>query len=318
MYDREKTFLRSRLFSGIIGRREDETQRRIIEAYADCLCFDPIEKLMISAEAWAHVETLEVAPKFVFAHPEVLREHPTTSLYYRGMTLLSQKQVQQMAGTSVASWEGKQQRKSPVRSPSALKVAQLYNAMISCIIEGSTDWTLENGYRNIVATMGITLDGMYRNKIGQMAEELVKSRILEWLKTNGFTPQEDPENKVYSLPQDAVMKYGSEPDIEFLRNGCQIATIEIKGGTDPAGALERLGAMTKSFAETPPGCVNFLVAGVVTEAMKSRLDEMGDIKVYLLHELSNDGEAWDDFINEVFFHAVRIFPRIDLAKRNTT
>ena len=45
-----------------------------------------------------------------------------------------------------------------------------------------------------------------------------------------------------------------------------IATIEIKGGKDPAGALERLGAIQKSFEETPPGCENMLIAGVITSA----------------------------------------------------
>ena len=38
-----------------------------------------------------------------------------------------------------------------------------------------------------------------------------------------------------------------------------------------AGALERLGAMQKSFAETPARCHNFLIAGVVTIEMESRL-----------------------------------------------
>ena len=48
-------------------------------------------------------------------------------------------------------------------------------------MENSSGWTLENGYRNIIATMGISLDGMYRNRIGRMAEELIKARIANWL-----------------------------------------------------------------------------------------------------------------------------------------
>ena len=59
-----------------------------------------------------------------------------------------------------------------------------------------------------------------------------------------------------------------------------MATIEIKGGKDPAGALERLGAMQKSFEATPAQCVNFLVAGVVTAEMRKRLDQMGLVKVF--------------------------------------
>ena len=49
-----------------------------------------------------------------------------------------------------------------------------------------------------------------------------------------------------------------------------------------------------------------LVAGVVTPEMKARLDQMGVVKVYLLDDLSHDGERWLEFINEVFHYTVRI------------
>ena len=85
-----------------------------------------------------------------------------------------------------------------------------------------------------------------------------------------------------------------------------IATIEIKGGRDPAGALERLGAIQKSFEETPPGCENMLVAGVITPEMRDRLSRLGIVKTFLLDELGHDGDAWASFLNEVFHHTVRI------------
>ncbi len=115
-----------------------------------------------------------------------------------------------------------------------------------------------------------------------------------------------PEIGNYFLPMKTVMGYGSEPDIEFRRGDRLVATIEIKGGRDPAGALERLGAMIRSFAETPPGCVNFLVAGIVTPEMQTRLCAMGNVKVYMLDDIAQDGEQWDDFTNEVFHHALRV------------
>ena len=102
------------------------------------------------------------------------------------------------------------------------------------------------------------------------------------------------------------MRFGSEPDILFERNEQTIATIEIKGGKDPAGALERLGAMQKSFDATPPGCVNILVAGVVTSEMQHRLSQIGVVKVFLLDDLAHDGEPWEIFTTEVFHHVVRV------------
>ena len=260
---------------------------------------------MICAVAWEHVAGLGVPPRLVFAHPDILRAHPRTSLYYRGLALLSRKQVSQSA-SNVTGWE-EGMHGGRIDPALALKVTCLYNYAISTIIVGSTDWTMENGYRNIVATMGITLDGQFRNRIGRMAEAHIKGRILEWLKNRGLiAPEEELENKNYHLPDGTVMRYGSEPDVSFLKNDRLIASIEVKGGRDPAGALERLGAMTKSFAETPANCVNFLVAGVITPQMQARLDEIGVVKVYPLDRLSQDGEQWDDFTKEVFHHAVRV------------
>lgn len=296
--------LRSRLFADILSKREDKAQRQLIDEFADKLSFDPIDKLMISESSWAHVLSLGVEPKVVFAHPDILRAHPTTSLYYRGMALLSRKRVGQ-AGASVKNWEDGT-RTIPIRQEAAQKVSCLYNTMISSIIEGSSAWTLDNGYRNILATMGITLDGVFRNRIGDVAEAVVKNRIVSWLEGKGILTPDSPEYAFYLLPNETIMHYGSEPDIDFVRNDRLIATIEIKGGRDPAGALERLGAMTKSFAETPPSCVNFLVAGVITPEMQTRLNEMGNVKVYLLDDILQDGEIWDDFANEVFHHAIRV------------
>lgn len=264
--------------------------------------FTPLSNLMISFKAWDYVNKIEAAPALVFAHPELLRQLPETSQYYRGLALLSQKQVGQMA-VSVASWENRT-RKRPITIETCQRVARLYNAVISSIVENSSGWTLENGYRNIIATMGISLDGMYRNRIGRIAEELIKARIANWLDRRDLIISED--GTTFLLPNGINMIFGSEPDIRFERGSRLLATIEIKGGTDPAGALERLGAMKKSFEETPPGCVNFLIAGVVTDEMQFRLEQIGVVKTYLLHKLQEGGQTWNDFTNELFHYVLRI------------
>ena len=114
----------------------------------------------------------------------------------------------------------------------------------------------------------------------------------------------------FQLPNGYSMRYGSEPDIFFQQDISgsrrEAATIEIKGGKDPAGALERLGAVQKSFKATPPNSVNILIAGVVAPEMRARLDQMGVVKVFLLDDLSHDGDRWTDFLNEVFHYTVRI------------
>ena len=118
----------------------------------------------------------------------------------------------------------------------------------------------------------------------------------------------------FALPGGYSMRYGSEPDIQFQLTANDetslVATIEIKGGKDAAGALERLRAVQKSFEETPPNCVNMLIAGIITPEMALRLDTMGVGRRYLLDDLVRDGEPWVGFLNEVFHHTVRITPSV--------
>lgn len=304
MVKQDDVKLRSTLLSELIKHREDESLRDWIESFSETLDYEPLEQFMISKKAWDHVEDIAVKPQLVFAHPTVLQDNPKTSKYYRGISLLSQKQVGQLA-TSVADWE-KGSRSRSIAYTRCLKVARLYNSVVSSIIEGSIGWTLDNGYRNIIATMGISLDGMFRNKIGQMAEEAVKSRISDWVKTKNLVLSESGQPIQFELTDGIIMRYGSEPDIEFVKEETSVATIEIKGGKDPAGALERLGAVQKSFNETPPGCVNFLIAGVVTPEMQTRLNQIGSIKVFLLDDISLDEKKWSEFILELFHYTLRL------------
>lgn len=299
---------RSEVISQRIQQRTDLALRQTIAEFSEKLTFEPLDDLMISQAAWDHVTSSGFDPKLVFAHPSLLGRHPRASAYYRGIALLPRKRVTELAG-AVDSWEDGT-RTTAVREAQALRVARLYNAVISSIIEGSIGWTLENGYRNIIANMGIGLDGTVRNIIGQDAEQIVKTRIKDWLDSRELIVQRNEEQTQFQLPNGYTMRYGSEPDVEFSQivnaEPRIVATIEIKGGRDPAGALERLGAIQKSFEATPPNCVNILIAGVVTSQMQERLDNLGVDKVFMLDQFSNDAEYWLEFLNEVFHYTVRI------------
>ena len=246
----------------------------------------------------------------------MLREHPDTSLHYRGIATLSLKRVQQIAG-SVDRWE-KAPDRVRVTEERALRVARLYNTVISSIIRESTDWTLQNGYRNILATMGITEDGALRNIIGQEAERAVKDRIVNWLeRKSGSTWRANDARTRWTLGDDENLRmiFGSEPDVCFERKARGdgeweiVSTIEVKGGTDPAGALERLGAVKKSFDRTPVRSKNFLVVGVVTDEMRNQLEQMHVERVFDLSEILYLDDKWEQFINEVFHHTLRLLDK---------
>ena len=301
---------RSAVIAERLRQRTDLQLRHLIEEAGE-FAFQPLEQLAISQQAWQHVAASGFDPKMVFAHPDLLRRNPRASEYYRGIALLPRKRVSEIA-VSVDSWESG--GRATVGEAQSLSVARLYNTVISSIIEGAADWTLENGYRNIIANMGIGLDGTVRNLIGQDAEQLVKGRIRTWLEQHQLITGQSPDGIQFELPGGYSMRFSSEPDIQFQRtvNGetSIIATIEIKGGKDPAGALERLGAVQKSFEETPPNCVNILIAGVITPEMANRLDAMGVAKRYMLDDLIRGGALWGEFLNEVFHHTVRITPSV--------
>lgn len=310
MSNLEHTVDRSHIIAQRIRARTDVGLQRAVVDLSGGVTFDSYADVGISEGAWRHVNSLDIAPALVFAHPDVLVSQPHLSEYYRGIALIPRKRMAKLAG-SVDSWESGR-RKRPPTETQALKVARLYNVIISSIIEGATDWTLENGYRNILANMAAGLDGTIRNLIGQDAERLLQSRILDWLEANGLILEADRPHSTYMLPANYSMRFGSEPDIEFRRHtgneAMLVCTIEVKGGRDPAGALERLGAVQKSFENTPPGCVNMLVAGVITAEMQNRLDQMGVRQKFLLDDVAEDGEGWTNFLNEVFHHTIRITP----------
>ena len=314
--------LRSQNLTASLQRRLDTQARLAVASLGSRFGFDqPAENYLISQDAWDHVRKLGLNPTSVFCHPAMLVEEPFVSLYYRGIGGLSLKEVQNQA-RSVVNWEvapDYRQRTPRVAMDAARQVAGLYNSIISSIIENTTDWTLENGYRNMIASLGITFDGSMRNTIGRLPEQRIRRLLLQYVFENGWliSPEyrdvdsipDAPPNGQYRLADGFVMAFSSEPDVAFRRGDSLEATIEIKGGIDAAGALERLGAAQKSaeaaIAENQR-CKNFLIAGVITPEMRSRIDQSRLFeKDFFLVELLSNGDRQSEFFDEIFNHALR-------------
>ena len=304
----ERSVLIARRVAG--GAEADSSLREQLTSLRALADFADRESLAIEESAWNHVEAAGIEPSLVFAHPDVLKALPRASLHYRGMSLLSLKRVSEIA-TAVDRWEDPAARPRPT-DENVLKVCRLYNAVISSLIADKTDWTMENGYRNVLATIGISADGSMRNLIGRLGENAVKNRMYEWVRDNGLLasdeapPDESEPRGSWTLDRGVRMIFASEPDISFERDGALAALIEVKAGKDPAGALERLGAIKKTFDEAPPCCDNFLVVGVVTETMRERLDEMRMSRDFDIDRLLHDGDSWTEFVDEVFNHSLRL------------
>ena len=322
-YRRFTRQLRSQDLTRALQRRLDVQVRQTVERLVGDFDFaEPIENFLISQGAWEHVRNLNLDPASVFCHPDMLVEEPFVSLYYRGISGLSLKEVQSQART-VISWEREpatRNRKPQVSADAARQVSGLYNSFISSIVENTTDWTLENGYRMIIASIGISLDGSMRNVMGRLPEFRIRRLLLQHAIDNQLLesaeyPDSDsvpsaPSNSRHILSGNIVMIFASEPDVAFWQGDSLEATIEIKGGIDPAGALERLGAANKSASAAladNPRCKNFLVAGVITSEMRSRLQQERLFERYFgLVEILSSPEAQAEFFDEIFNYALRL------------
>jgi hypothetical protein len=280
------------------------------------LNFIPLRKFLIEKDAWDHISDLKLKPQLVFCHPNLILSYPVVSLYYRGMAGLSIKAAKDYIGSIETLESGS--KKTNLNDDKALTISRTYNIFISSIILNSTNWTLQNGHRTIIATMGISLDGKIRNKIGEIGEDRIRRLIVQWLldKNLILNHEFDSDNlpdilpRSFELSHDIKMNFSSEPDISFLKKDDLIATIEIKGGIDPAGALERYGAAKKSFehAVNKSGrCRNFYLGGVFTEELNRRIrsDRLVE-KTYNMILVLNEKQTRDDFFNELFHHTLRI------------
>ncbi len=320
-YRRVQSQLRSQAMARNLQQRLDLRVRGIVEAMVGEVSFEPpLEAYLISQDSWDHVADLGIEPALVFCHPDMLEKEPFVSLYYRGIGGLSLKEVQIQA-RSVTTWErdpASRKRKPRLTSSAANDVACLYNCVTSSIIENTSNWVLENGYRTIIASLGISFDGTMRNRIGQEAEQRVRRLLLRFCDKHGLLVEPDYPSldspieggSQWRLREGVVMAFGSEPDVAFRKEGSLESTIEVKGGTDPAGALERLGAAVKSATAAladNPRCKNFLVAGVITDEMRHRLEQERLFEKYFnMVELLSDEARQREFFDEVFNHALRL------------
>lgn len=318
-YAHNLNLTRSLLIVTALRKGEDLWATRAVRQFKGALTWEPLSGLMIDEEVWRYATNRQkYDPRIVFCHPDILRYQPRTSIYYRALCGLSLKAARSYFG-SIESLEAGNPR-ARLDEVKARKMAQVYNTFICSIIKNSSDWTLENGRRTILATLGITLDGKMRNRIGAIAEDRIRRLIVEWLLNKGLvvSPSLNAETiktsdslpRRYSLNGDLTMRFGSDPDIQFTRAGQLLTIIEIKGGIDPAGALERYGAATKSFQharKVSSKCRNFYLGAVFTPELERRIagDSLVERAFDIVEILQKEQER-KRFFQELFHHALRL------------
>ena len=175
------------------------------------------------------------------------------------------------------------------------------------------------------ATAGTNIDGSWRNQIGAEGERVIRTIILNGLlhfnevtsfidkanntveisssEANKFTEDIDLV-KTINLSNGYSVYFSSEPDVTMYNpEGDIVGIIEIKAGLDPAGALERLGAMFNSFENTLaeyPDAVTILVASCITKEVDNRLNASMVVRQkYITTDITANDREKRKFVNRL-------------------
>ncbi|MFQ5595170.1 MAG: XcyI family restriction endonuclease [Anaerolineae bacterium] len=205
-----------------------------------------LKELGISEKAWNRVIHRGLKPVRIFAHPYVLQTIERSVGYYRGLALVSRKSMSNIK-LSIERFETGTNRR-PLDEKKAQAVACRLNELISRLIEvddrlDAREFDLWRGM-----TAGSTAQGSWQNKKGDVAEDLVKGFIKRRIRARGLVAREADGGATEVLADGRTVRYGSEPDIAIYKGQEILAAVEIKGGIDSAGVLERVGAAVKSLS----------------------------------------------------------------------
>lgn len=270
----------------------------------------------ISNTAWSRFHEKREAPEGVFCHPSVITLEPRLIAYYRCLALLPQKGLQRLAvGTQNLEESG-----GKLTSARAVSITRVLNNLVSLLIDSDPNWTLEGACTAALLNLGSQINGSWRNEIGnegaRRVQELVIAFALEDKRVEVMTLEDGsqiPPGELQSgmhvrgirLSNQFTLGFGSEPDIA-VRNveGVLVATIEVKYGLDPAGALERYGAAMRSFASATrenARVSNVYLASTITPEVRRRISEDRLVnRDFNLTEVLHNADRRKEFLNYLF------------------
>lgn len=266
----------------------------------------------ISETAWYQVISSGISPLKVFSHPMALIQNPRRLAYYRNVAAISQKGAKVLGVRSIERYESG--TNPDLSEQQAILACQLFNRHVSSIIDSTISFTDRDVDALLLASAGAQIDGAWRNAIGKEAEALVKHLIItEFSKHSAIRAFETrlgrtvPFNDIeaseivmhladfrgFILPNGTAVLFSSEPDVSLrLADGKLDTAIEVKGGKDTAGAIERFSAAQKSFLraqEESPFVHTILVASCITPEVENRIADAQRVN-RLFHEIVNLSE----------------------------
>ncbi len=271
--------------------------------------------LGVSERAWDRAKENGIEPLFLFCNPEVITKDPVLVAYYRGIAGIPMKGIQKMAFDTTKIESGQK----PIGFEKALELARIMNEFISKILEEDSDYSLRDSSLMFYATAGANLDGSWRNVKGREIADLVKRMIFDYFlsarrmktvvlpRAKEAVPSKDvaiEQVRGFALKNGCRIEFGTEPDIALIdKKGTLTGMIEVKGGLDEAGALERYGAAKKTFDQVlniNPRAFTIYLASCITPTVRERIEADRMVrKIFNLTNVLFDEKQKREFLKEI-------------------
>lgn len=300
--------------------------KKFVKVEGDNLDWQKRSEWNISDEAWGILQGSGISPALVFVHPKVLKLNPSFLKFYRSIAMLPQKGLTTISKVSnIDAIERGKVDASNIKSENITKLTKAINEVLSVVVAFASGLNEKKLEGMMYATAGTNIEGSWRNQIGAEGERVIRTLILNGLlkqkevtsfidKANNTVEADSEEANVLMNDIDLIKTinlingysvfFSSEPDITMYNpSGDIVGVIEIKAGLDPAGALERLGAMFKSFENTLaeyPNAVTILVASCITTEVDNRLNASMVVRQkYITTTITSNDSEKRKFVNRL-------------------
>jgi hypothetical protein len=250
-----------------------ETGKEIAGVKGEKLDWD-LEALHISEEAWSKIIHNGIKPVIAFAHPDVLSEVHYAVAYYRMLSMASQKSMRNV-GLATDRYEQAREGELPAlpSPPRAAEFARHFNKLASRLVEADEKMEAREFdlWRGMAA--GTQAQGSWQNNKGDVAEGVIDKTIRNRLRTARWIATETEQ--IVVLQDGRRVEFGDEPDVAIYQGETILVAVEVKGGIDKAGVLERIGAALKSLSRAKqenPEAVTILVLQAVSLTDRGEVD----------------------------------------------
>lgn len=256
-----------------------------------------LKKLGISQSAWDKIIHRGIKPIIVFAHPDILIQVSRSVGYYRMLAMVSQKSMNRIGLRGVRYEQGRAISNEQI----AITIASHLNNIMNHLIESEEhiDAREFDLWRGMAA--GSQAQGSWQNTKGTRIEIIIKGILQRRLYDKNLVSDEISGGSRLRLVDGRTVVFADEPDVGIYTGDEIVVAIEIKGGIDVAGVLERIGAAIKSLSrakdENPRSITVLILQGVsVTQQARDDLrNNQHSINYWFtVEEVLESGQRRDD------------------------